>query len=149
MAAMANIVAYNDASTPVAMTFVPVTDTPDAFWRESNSTASQLAKWRMTQSMALQKNGIERRVVKLEAPIMEQATGAAADGNVAPPKVAHTIVGQVSLFVHNRATEAQVADVLKRLLVSVLGDATAGTGSAYLNATNPHREFLIKQVQAN
>lgn len=146
MADMANIVVYDDASTPVVRTYVPITDTPNPKWSEVNAAKSLVAQERVEMSHELQKNGVMRRVVKLEIPVLEETSGAAADGYVAPPKVAHTIVAQVSLFAHQRSTPAQIANAVKQLHGIMIGDTAAGTGSAYFNATDASRSFLIKGI---
>lgn len=77
---------------------------------------------------------------------MEQTTGGSAEGYVAPPRVAHTIVAQVQVFAHERATNTDLANALKMLINSVLGDAGAGVGDAYKAATNAGRTFLIGDI---
>lgn len=148
MADMANIVVYDDSTTPVQYTFIPKESTPDPVWIESSSTKSQIAKAKQTMSRVVQKNGLTRRLHKLELPIMEQASGGDLTGNVAPPKVAHTVVLQISGFIHERATDAEVANATKMLVNSFLGDTAAGTGDAYKNATGQAQAFMIHDIIA-
>lgn len=147
MADMADFVVYNDATTPVAATFTPLESTPDSVWIEKSTTKSQLAKGRVSVSKQVQKNGIERRVLKLELPIMEVPTGADLAGNTASPKVAYVVPAQISVFVPQRATDADVANSIKMLVNVLMGDATAGTGDAYKNATNMARTFAIGGIK--
>lgn len=146
MGQMADFTVYDDSTTPVAFTYKPVGNLPYPLWRESSSTKSMRAKSTYSEQLVVQNNGIRRRVTKLVDPVMEQASGAAADGNVAPPKVAHEITVGLQIIAHERATEEQLANALKKAVNIALGDATAGTGNAYKNATNVAREFLIKEV---
>lgn len=144
MANMADITAYDDAATPVATIYKPVTDTPVALWRERNTTKSDIALERLTMmSDPGGKSGLRRRYVKLEVPVMEQASGAAADGNVAPPKVAHTMAFVIAAYVHPRATADQIANGFKKAYNIATGVATAGTGNAFKNATDPGRALII------
>jgi hypothetical protein len=146
---MANLVVYDDASTPVVRTYVPITDTPYPRWGEMDAAKPAAAQERVTMETDKRANGIMRRVVKLEIPVMEATSGGAADGYVAPPKVAHTIVAQVSLFAHERATLSQLANAIKQLHGLMIGDVAAGTGSAYFNATDASRGMLIKGILPN
>lgn len=146
MADMANIVVYDDSTTPVQYTFVPHSSSPDPIWVEVSATKSGNAKAKQTMSRVVQKNGLTRRLHKLELPIMEQASGGDLTGNVAPPKVAHTVTLQLSGFIHERATNAEVANAAKMLINSFLGDTTAGTGDAYKNAANQARTFMVQDI---
>lgn len=146
MGQMADITVYDDAATPVAFTYNPIGNSPFPLWREASSTKSLRAKSTYTEQLVVQNNGLRRRVTRLVDPVMEQTSGAAADGNVAPPKVAHEITVGLQVISHERATEEQIANALKKAINIALGDATAGTGNAYKNATNTARAFLIKEV---
>lgn len=143
MAQMTDITVYNDATTPVATLFKPSSNNP-AKWIERDVSKSENALARVVMSIdPPSKSGLKRRLVKLEVPVMEQPSGAAADGNVAPPKVAHTMVFHGVIYCHSRATASQKADLVKMGVNILLGDATAGTGDAYKNATNLARTTLI------
>jgi hypothetical protein len=147
MAQMTDITVYNDAATPVAMLLKPAAHNP-APWIERDAAKSMNALARCVMNTDKPgKSGLARKLVKLEVPVMEQASGAAADGNVAPPKVAHVLVFHGVLYAHSRATSAQKADVTKMGVNILLGDATAGTGNAYKNAVNPARALLIYDEQ--
>lgn len=147
MAQMTDITVYNDAATPVAMLLKPAAQNP-ATWVERDASKSDIALAKVTMVTDKPgKSGLARKLIKLEVPVPEQASGAAADGNVAPPKIAHTIVFHGVLYAHSRATSAQKADAVKIGMNILLGDATAGTGNAYKNATNPARALLIYNEQ--
>lgn len=146
MADMANIVVYDDSATPALFTFVPHQANPEPLWVESSAVKSAVAKSRMTNSRVVQKNKVSRRQFKVEMPVMEQASGGNLGGFIAPPTVAHTVVVQLSVFAHERATETDVANALKMLINGVMGDTAAGTGSAFVNATNAGRRFLIGDI---
>lgn len=146
MADMANIVVYDDSTTPALYTFVPHSSVPEPVWVENSATKSGNAKAKLTMLRVVQKNGLTRRLIKLELPIMEQASGGDLTGNVAPPKVAHTVTLQLSGFVHERATNAEVANAAKMLINSFMGDTAAGTGDAYKNAAGQARAFMIQDI---
>lgn len=148
MADMANIVVYDDSTTPVQYTFIPQASVPDPVWIESSSVKSGNAKAKLYMTRVVQKNGLTRRLLKLELPIMEQASGGDLTGNVAPPKVAHTVTLQISGFIHERATDAEVANATKMLINAFMADTAAGTGDAYKNATGQARAFMIHDIVA-
>lgn len=146
MADMANIVVYNDATTPVLLTLEPYTANPNPVWIEKTSTKAMAARAKISQMRTIQKNGYTRRVHKVELPIMEQESGGTAEGYIAPPKVAHTVAVQLVAFVHERATETDVANAMKYAINSFLAVTTAGTGDEYKDATDVGRKFMVGDI---
>lgn len=146
MGQMAEFTAYGDETTPVAVLFKPINSLPFPLWRESSAVKPLRAKCTYGTQLVVQNNGIRRRVAKLVYPIMEQTSGAAADGNVAPPKVAHEITVSIQVIAHERATETQIANAAKMAMYIIRGDETAGIGDAYKNSAAMGMNFLIQEV---
>lgn len=136
MPAMTNLLVKDDANPLVELTFVPITDTPEPFWRTSIANVPFEGQMRLTQSVVKQKNGSYKITVKLEVPVMETlgASGTSA-GYVAPPKVAYTTTAILSVFASARSTIADRANTVK-LLVGLMAGATSTTATGTLNGTS-------------
>lgn len=143
MAELANLNVYDDASTSYVLE--PISDSE---WMEISTTKSRAAKLHATISSLLLKNKYTRRLYKLDVPVMETVgTLGTVEGYVAPPEVAHTISVSIAVFSNdNRATITDVSHAVKLCVNTFLGDATAGTVSAYRDASNMPRKFLITGV---
>jgi len=116
MADMADIVVYNDAATPVVVTLEPYTANPNPVWIEKSATKAKAERMRISQTRMPQKNGYTRRMHKVDLPILEIPSGGTSGGYTAPPEVAHTVGAQLVVFVHDRATDTDVAMPLSILL---------------------------------
>ncbi len=134
MGAMTNLLVKDDTTgTPVEFTFVPVTDTPNPFWRATNATTPIDGQPRITVSMERTKSGDYKLTAKLEVPVMETlgASGTAA-GYVAPPKVAYVNTGIFTMFASYRSTLSDRANCLK-LMIGLLQGASSTTATGVLN----------------
>jgi hypothetical protein len=159
MGAMANVLIKDDATAPVEFTFVPVTDTPNPFWRANVAGVPLEGQMRLQCSQEILKSGAYKLTVKLEVPVMETlgASGTSA-GYVAPPKVAYVNTGILSVFADPRSTIADRANLLK-LMIGALQGASATTatgilantaaGDAWKNSTLPFPLFLTNVVLPN
>jgi hypothetical protein len=159
MAAMANLLIKDDATAPVEITFVPVTDTPNPYWRASIAGVPLEGQPRLTLSQEVVKSGAYKLTVKLEVPVMETlgASGTSA-GYVAPPKVAYVNTSIVTHFIDPRSTIADRANLLK-LSVGALQGASGTTatgilantaaGDAWKNSTLPITLFFTQVVLPN
>lgn len=136
MSAIANILIKDDANPLVEATLVPIASKIPT-WR-SQATGVPDAGQTMLQQLAKAKlpSGAERRVMKLEVPVMETlgASGTSA-GYVAPQKVAFVIPFTVTALVDSRATPALLANGYKYLL-GVLAGASATTATGTLNGAS-------------
>jgi hypothetical protein len=159
MAAMANFLVKDDATSPVEWTLVPVTDTPNPFWRAVAAGIPLEGEPRLTFSSERLKDGSYKLSAKLELPTMETlgASGTSA-GYVAPPKVAYITTGFVTLFVNARSTIADRYNALKMLIGAVQGaSSTTATGvlsntaagDAWKNSTLPGPLFFGQLVVPN
>jgi hypothetical protein len=159
MAAMGNVLIKDDATAPVEITFVPITDTPNPFYRAIIAGVPLEGQPRVTVSQEVVKSGAYKLTVKLEVPVMETlgASGTSA-GYVAPPKVAYVNTGIITVFADPRSTIADRANLVKLLIGFAQGaSATTATGilantaagDAWKNSTLPGPQFLINVVLPN
>lgn len=147
MGAMTNLLVKDDAASPVETTLVPVTDTPNPFWRASTAGISLYGQLRLTASVESLKSGDYKVTAKLEVPVMETlgASGTSA-GYVAPQQVAYTTTCIMTMFVSKRSTPADRANALKLITGLVQGASSttatgtlsqASAGSAFGSSTAP------------
>lgn len=109
MSAIANIVAYDGASTPVAHTLVPISVTRDgdtvvSEWREQLPSLPVEAQVRCTATKTKLKNGIVRTHSRIEVPVMEAIGAQNAAGYTAAPKVAYIDTVDIVSYAHPRST---------------------------------------------
>lgn len=135
MAAMANLLVKDDATSPVEITFVPITDTPNPFWRAGIAGVPLDGQPRVTVTQEKVKSGAYKYTVKVEVPVMETlgASGTSA-GYVAPPKVAYVNTCIFTMFADARSTIADRANLLK-LVIGILQGASATTATGVLSNT--------------
>lgn len=117
MAALANIVVNDSAATPVAHTYVPVTNQNDlTVWRE-NAAAGSLAgqpSIRLTSKLNPQASGMSRMRFTVDLPA-ESALGTSDQGYKAIPKVDYICRATVEFILPNRSSAAQRKDLRVRL----------------------------------
>ncbi len=135
MGAMTNLLVKDDAATPKEWTLVPVTDTPNPFWRANDAAIAIDGLPRLTVSSEKLKSGDYKVTAKLEVPTMETlgASGTSA-GYVAPPAVAYVTTGICTMFFSPRSTIADRANAY-RMLVGLLQGASSTTGTGTLANT--------------
>lgn len=109
MSAIANIVAFDGAATPVSHTFVPVQVTRkdgvvEAVYREQLTSVPVEACPRVTIRETTMKSGIIRTEMKVEVPVMEAVAGNNAAGYTAAPKVAYVDSDSIVSYAHPRST---------------------------------------------
>lgn len=147
MPSMTTILIKDDAATPVELSFVPVTDTPEPFWRGQMAGVPFDGQPRLTMSTIKQKNGSYKVTCKLEVPVMETLGASGTSfGYVAPAKVAYVTTAIFSLFADKRSTIADRANTAK-LMLALMAGATSTTetgtlggdsaGDAYKSSTAP------------
>lgn len=131
MAAMTNLLVKDDANPLVEQTFVPITDTPEPFWRTAMSGVPFEGQARLTQSVVKQKNGSYKITAKLEVPVMETLGASGTSfGYVAPAKVAYVTTVILSVFADKRSTIADRANALKMMMGLIAGaSSTTATGT--------------------
>lgn len=158
MGAMTNLLVKDDG-TPTEFTLVPITDTPFPFWRAAVTGVPVDGQPRYTFSIERVKSGEYKATGKLEVPVMETlgASGTSA-GYVAPPAVAYTLTGLVTMFAPARSTIADRANLV-RMMCGILQGAssTTNTGtlannaaaSAWTSSVLPIPQAYISLIQPN
>jgi len=142
MAQMANFLVKDDASTPKEWTLVPVTDTPNPFWRSIDASIPIEGQIRFQLIEQKLKSGEFKLTAKLEVPTMETlgASGTSA-GYVAPPKVAYVTPAIFTMFCNKRSTSQDRANTF-RIMLGMLQGASASTGTGTLANTAAGQAFL-------
>ena len=136
MAAMTNLLVKDDANPLVELTFVPVTDTPEPFWRTQMANVPFEGQMTLRQSAVRQKNGSWKITAKLEVPVMETlGASGTSSGYVAPPKVAYINPLIVTMFADKRSTIADRANLFK-LMLGLLAGASSVTATGTLNGAS-------------
>lgn len=130
MGAMTNILVKDDATSPIEITLIPITDTPIPFWRGNVAGVPLEGQVRLYMSVEKLKSGAYKVTRKLEVPVMETlgASGTSA-GYVAPPKVAYVNTSIHTMFIDARSVLADRANLLKLALgVDQGASSTTATG---------------------
>jgi len=109
MSAIANLVAFDGAATPVSHTLVPVSvtrkdDKVTAEYREMLTTIPVEAQVRATVTLQQLKSGIRKEEVRVVVPVMETVTNQNAAGYTASPKVAYEDTAVYQQFSHKRSS---------------------------------------------
>lgn len=121
MGAIANIVAFDGAATPVSHTFIPVSvvregDEVTASWREALTNVPVYAQPHVTMKLKRMGSGVYRVSSRVEVPVMESISGQNAAGYTAAPKVAYVNTEETIGYFHERS------DILGRRLVRQLSN---------------------------
>lgn len=116
MAVIANIAIADGANTPVTHTYVPIKSGLSAEWKRTGvagQPAVAVESLKANLKLADSASGVNKVVLDLSLPVLEQTAGSSQSGYVAPPALAHTPRFQVTFFAHQRST----ADDRKNLRV--------------------------------
>ena len=136
MPAMTNLLVKDDANPLVEQTFVPITDTPEPFWRTQMAGVPFEGQARLTESVTKQKNGNYKVTAKLEVPVMETLGASGTSfGYVAPAKVAYVDTAILTFFVDKRSTNADRANLYKMML-GLMAGASSTTATGTLNGAS-------------
>lgn len=119
MSAIANIVAFDGAATPVSHTFLPVSvvreaDEVVADWREALASVPVYAQPRVTMKLKRMGSGVYRVSSRVSVPVMETVGSQNAAGYTAAPKVAYENTEENIGYFHERS------DITGRRLVRQL-----------------------------
>lgn len=129
MSAIANLVAFDGASTPVSHTFLPegIDDDPStglmARWKEVIGSTPEYASNRVTLSKRRLKSGVSRIAMRVEIPVMESVSGQNASGYTAAPKVAYVDAAEFVSYAHPRSTTLG-RRLVRQLLVNLTNGVT-------------------------
>lgn len=109
MSAIANIVAYDGAGTPVQHTFLPISVTREgtgkivAEWRETGLAVPMMAQPRIAISLERLKSGNYKAIQRTTVPVMEAVGSQNAAGYTAQPKVAFEDTVEITGFYSPRS----------------------------------------------
>lgn len=131
MAAIADLIAYDGEATPLAHTFKPVYVRNEngkqvALYREAVSGVPLEAQPSFSFSQEILKSGVHKFVARVTIPVMESVSGQNAAGYTAPPKVAYTVNGDLTIFAPARSTPLQRRNIRHLALNVLAGSVTAG-----------------------
>jgi len=124
MSAIANLVAYDGASTPVQHTFVAGSVVREADgsitanWKEAVTTVPDAAQGKVTMNLTRQKSGLYRVTTRVEIPVMESISGANSSGYTAAPKVAYVNTVTTTGYFSERSTIAE-RRLVRQLAVNI------------------------------
>lgn len=128
MSAIANLVAFDGAATPVSHTFLPLGITNngeiEASYMESIAGVPLFACPTVKLGRSVrQKSGVYRSVVTVEVPVMEAILNQNASGYTAAPKVAYTDKIAIVQYAHERSTPAS-RKLVRQLAINIAGNIT-------------------------
>lgn len=134
MAAQANIVVFDGASTPVSHTLAPAgvtreKDTITAVWREQNLALPVYAQVVVTMKLTRLKSGVYRTENKVEVPVMESISGQNAAGYTAAPKVAYVNTVVTTGLFHERS-DANGRRLVRQMAVNIDGNISTSVAAA-------------------
>lgn len=134
MSAMANIVVYDGATTPVAHTCVPVFQKLDggsvfALWREQVASLPNEAQVRVEMRQRTLRSGVLETRTRVVVPVMESISGQNAAGYTAAPKVAYEDANEWVNYSHPRSTITG-RRVAKQLLTNLSNNVTTTVAAA-------------------
>lgn len=136
MAIMTNLLVKDDANPLVEQTLVPITDTPEPFWRSQQASVPFEGQIRLTQSVIKQKNGSYKITAKLEVPVMETLGASGTSfGYVAPAKVAYVTTAILTMFADRRSTTEDRSNTLK-MMMGLIAGASSVTATGTLNGAS-------------
>lgn len=124
MSAMADIVAYDGASTPASHTFKPQQVTREdglitAVWKEVVTTVPDAAQGTVTMSLKKMNSGVYKLNSRVAIPVMEAINGNNSSGYTAAPKVAYIDTVDTVCYFHERST---IADrrLVRQMSINIL-----------------------------
>lgn len=147
MSQMANLIAFDGASTPVSHTLVPISqevvgNEKIAVYREGLSSLPVYAQVSATVRIKKMQSGVYRTSVRVEVPVMEAVGTVNAAGYTSPPKVAYVNTVDAAGYFHERSTIEQ-RRLARQLAVNILnGIATTVTPVT----TGPAAELMDQLV---
>lgn len=144
MSAIANIIAFDGAATPVSHTLVPVSVTRAADgsvvaeYREQIASLPVEAQVRVTITKKTMSNGIVRTSTRTEVPVMEAVGAQNAAGYTAAPKVAYIDTFDTVSYAHPRST-ATGRRLVRQLGINIAGSVATSVTPA---TTGPVPELV-------
>jgi hypothetical protein len=147
MSAIANLVAFDGASTPISHTLIPISVTRKdnevtAVWREMLASVPAYAQVRNEMKISNLKSGNYRTDVKSVVPVMEAISGQNAAGYTAAPKVAYeNTLGTTGFFAPR--SDVTGRRLVRQLHVNILNGITTTVAAT---TTGPAPELIDQLV---
>lgn len=134
MSAIANIVAFDGATTPVSHTLVPISVTRErgkvmAVYREKISSLPDEAQVFVIYTQEQTKAGTTITTVDVNVPVMESVSGVNSSGYTAAPKVAF-IDRNVHINYAPKRSTVTSRRLARQLFVNVLGNVVTSVAPA-------------------
>jgi len=143
MSAIADLVAFDGADTPVSHTFIPRSVTREkgvvvAEWRENIAGVPYEAQPGVKMSLEKLPSGVFVSEIRVEVPVMETITNQNAAGYTAAPKIAYVETVVMRGF-HNKRSTAAVRKLVRGLAKNILhGNVLTST----VNTVGPAGEMF-------
>lgn len=143
MSNIANITAFDGASTPVVHTFVAasvarVGKESTASYKEASGTVPDEAQGRVIIKQTKLGSGVNRTSVRVELPVMESVSGVNSAGYTAAPKVAYVDTVEVIGYYSPRSTVAG-RRTARQLALNIAGNISTSVVAA---STGPVPELF-------
>lgn len=124
MASIATITIADGQATPVNHAFLPVKSGLDSMWKRTGVANQPAVAMESIKAVAklVEGNGINKVVIDLSVPVLEQVTGGTSAGYVAAPQLAFIQRAQVTFFLPQRSDTAGRKD-LRVMMSNLLKDA--------------------------
>ena len=134
MSAIANIVAFDGATTPVSHTLVPISVTRErgkvtAVYREKITTLPDEAQVFVIYTQEQTKAGTTITTVDVNVPVMESVSGVNSSGYTAAPKVAFIDRNVLINYAPKRSTVTS-RRLARQLLVNIIGNIVTSVAPA-------------------
>lgn len=147
MAAIATIVAFDGASTPVSHSFVPDSVTRDgddviAVYREQVTTVPVYAQAQLTLRRKRMGSGVWRVSSRLEVPVMESIGAQNSAGYTAAPKVAYINTKEDVGFFHERSTISE-RRLCRQLSINISNGVATSVAPVTTHAVGELFDLLI------
>jgi hypothetical protein len=109
MSAMADLIAFDGAPTPISHTFKPVSVSREkglitALWREQVTSLPLVAQGSVLMKLNQLPSKIWRTSIRIGIPVMESVSGQNAAGYTAAPQVAYDDTVEIVGFFHERSS---------------------------------------------
>jgi len=141
MAQEAITVVVTPWTSPTDVTLYPAGERYDSIlkeeifeWRATDVSVPMDAQINLLMTKRKLKSGMTRFSATLNFPVLEEATGADANGYVAKPKVAYVQPIQEVMYVHNRSTKAIRKDVRATMGLLTLNKGASDVSTVALSS---------------
>lgn len=147
MSAIANIVAFDGASTPVSHTLVPISVTREggkviAMYREKIPTLPEEAQVFVILTQEKTKAGTMITTYDVNVPVMEGVSGVNSSGYTAAPKVAFIDRNVYTNYAPSRSTVIS-RRLARQLLVNMTGNVTTSVAPATAGCVPEAVDLLV------